>query len=96
MPMIIGALVAALANMLRQFLPGIVGRCLLVLGIGLTTHTVAMPALLALVQSKVSGMPAVFVAYFGALGIDVVVTMLLSTFLAVRAQRVFLSKLSGS
>lgn len=94
MPLIIGALVSALIGALRQWLPGIVGRLLLAFGIGMVTHKVAMPALLGYIQSRVSGMPAVMVAYFGACGIDVCITLILSALAAVRAQRVILSKVS--
>ena len=93
MPLIIGALIAGLMNALRTFLPGIVGRVLLALGIGLATQTLAMPALLGAIQTRVSGLPAVLVAYFGALGFDVAVTIALSAIAAKAAQRVFLAKL---
>lgn len=96
MPAIIAALVAAFFQAARQYLPGIVGRILAAFGIGIFSHTIAMPALMAFIQSRVSGLPAIFLAYFGALGFDVVATMFISAALAVKAQKVFLGKLSGA
>ncbi|WP_407351561.1 DUF2523 family protein [Luteimonas sp. R10] len=96
MPAIIGALVAALINALRQYLPGIVGRVLLALGIGFFTHTVAMPALLGIIQSKLFGLPGVLVAYFGALGLDVVCTIVISAAAAKATQRLLLRRIGSS
>ncbi len=95
MPLLIGALVTALINALRAWLPGIVGRILLTFGIGFATQTLAMPALIGFVQSRMAGMPSVLLAYAGALGIDVAVTMVLSAIAAGRLQRVALSKVTG-
>jgi len=95
MPLIIMALVTALMSALRELLPGLVGRLMLAIGIGFATQKLAMPALMGFVQAKVSGLPGLFVAYFGALRLDVCVTITLSTILATRAQRVFLSKVGG-
>lgn len=95
MPLIIMALVTALMSALRELLPGLVGRLMLAIGIGFATQKLAMPALLAFVQAKVSGMPQLIVAYFGALRVDVCVTIMLSAILATRAQRVFLSKVGS-
>lgn len=95
MPMIIGALISALISALRTYLPGIVGRVLIALGIGFATETIAMPALKGFIQSKLGGLPAVLVAYWDATGIGIMVTMILSAMLANRAQRAFLSKLGG-
>lgn len=94
MPLLIGALVAALMNALRAYLPGIVGRVLLALGIGFVTHTLAMPALLGMIQTRASGMPALLLAYFGACGFDVAITIILSALAARASQKVLLSKLS--
>lgn len=93
MPLIIGALISALINALRTYLPGIVGRVLLALGIGFATHTLAMPALLGMIQTRVSGLPAVLLQYFGALGIDVAITIILSALAARAAQKALLTKL---
>ena len=95
MPMIIGALISALISALRTYLPGIVGRVLIALGIGIATETIAMPALKGFIQSKLGGLPSVLVAYWDATGIGIMVTMILSAMLANRAQRAFLSKLGG-
>lgn len=96
MPAIIGALVAALFQALRQYLPGILGRVLIAFGITLTVHQVAMPQLKAFIQSKMGALPAVIYAYVDATGFGLAVTMILSAIAAGVAQRAFLSKLSGS
>lgn len=96
MPLILGALVSLLMSALRQYLPGIVGRVLLAFGIGLFTHKMALPALKAFIQSKLPGLGAVGVAYWDATGIGIMVTMILSAIAASRAQKVVMSKLSGS
>lgn len=93
MPAIIGALVAALIGALRQYLPGILGRVLLTFGIALVTNEVALPALKSFVQSYFGGLPSVLLAYAGALAFDKAVTLILSAAVAVRAQRVILSKI---
>lgn len=93
MPLILSALGGLLISLLRQYLPGIIGRVLLALGIGFFTHKLAMPALLGMVQDMVSGMPARLVAYYAAFGLDVVMTILLSAYVGVRSQRVLLKKL---
>lgn len=96
MPAILGALGALLVQLAREYLPGILGRALLAFGIGFTAYELGMPALIAFIQSKVNAMGAVYIAYFKALGLDVVCTMILSALIAVRAQKVALSKLGGS
>ena len=93
MPMIIGALVAALINAARMYLPGIVGRILLALGIGFVTHKLAMPALLGMLQGYVNQLPGVLRAYFGAIGLDVCATMIFSALAARMAQKTILKKL---
>lgn len=95
MPLIIGALVSALINALRTYLPGIAGRVLLALGIGFATHTLAMPALLGMLQARAAGLPAVLLQYFGALGFDVAITIILSALAARAAQRALLTKLGS-
>lgn len=96
MPAIIGALVAALIGALRAYLPGIIGRVLLMFGIGLATHELAMPALKTMIQTYFAGLPSVLLAYAGALGFDKAVTLILSAALAVRAQRVLLTRLKAT
>lgn len=95
MPMILGALVAALLQGLRTYLPGIVGRVLLAFGIGVFTHTMAMPALKAFIQGYIGGLGSVAVAYFEASGFGVFTTLVLSAIMATRVQRVALAKLTG-
>jgi hypothetical protein len=94
--MIIGALVAALLQALRQYLPGIIGRVLLAFGIGFATNEIAMPALKAFIQSKLGALPAVLYAYFEACGFGIATTMILSAYLAARAQAAILTKLKAS
>ncbi|ASY88981.1 DUF2523 domain-containing protein [Xanthomonas citri pv. malvacearum] len=96
MPMIIGALIAALMQALRTYLPGIVGRVLLAFGIGLVTNEIAMPALKSVIQSKLAGAGPIIVAYWDATGLGIMVTMILSAILAVQSHRILLKKLSGS
>lgn len=96
MPQIIGALVAFLIGALREYLPGIIGRILLAFGIGAFTHTIAMPALKSFVQSKIAGLGSIGVAYWDATGLGIMVTMILSAIAAAKAQKIVLSKLSGS
>ncbi|MEX5404634.1 DUF2523 family protein [Stenotrophomonas sp. WED208] len=95
MPQILAALVALLVSALRQYLPGIIGRVLLAFGIGFVTHEVAMPALKGYVESKFGALPPLFQAYWGATGIGVAVTMILSAWFATRAQAAVLSKIGS-
>lgn len=95
MPQIILALVAMLISALRQYLPGIIGRVLLALGIGFVTHEVAMPALKSFVESQYGQLPPILQAYWGATGIGIAITMLLSAWIAGRTQKAVLSKLES-
>ncbi len=95
MPQIIAALVALLISALRQYLPGIIGRVLLAFGIGFVTHEMAMPALKSFVESKFGMLPPVLQAYWGATGIGIAATMIISAWLAARAQKAILSKLEA-
>ena len=95
MPAIVASIVGWLISALRQWLPGIVGRVMLALGIGLATHQIVVPSLLALVQARVAALPPSLVAYFGALDVEIVVTMILSAAASHKAQKVVLRKLGG-
>lgn len=95
MPAIIGALVALLIQGARQYLPGIVGRVLFAFGIGMTMHTIALPALKAFIASKISALTPIMAIYFEATGIGIMFTMILSAIIATVAQRAFLAKLGG-
>ena len=92
MPAILLALGSLLVQLARTYLPGIVGRVLLALGIGFATHAFAVGPMLALLQSYVSGMPAVLVQTFSAIGLDKVCTMLFSAYAARAASRLLLVK----
>ncbi len=95
MPAIIGALVAALITGLRTYLPGIVGRILLTLGIGFTAYKIALPPLIAMASEYIDRLPIVARVYFGALGLDIALVMILSALVAVRAQRMVMTKLGA-
>ena len=90
MPLIIAAFWAALIPMLRTWLPSLVGRVLLAFGVGLAAHYVALPPLLALILSYMDGLPDFWVQMFGALWVDVVITMVLSCAIAQRVSKAFL------
>lgn len=93
MPLIIGALVSFLFQAARTYLPGIIGRCLLALGIGLATSKLAMPAIKSAVMSYLPGLgPAA--AYWDASGAGIAFTMILSAIAAQMTQRAFLTKLT--
>lgn len=96
MPMIIAALVSMLLQALRQYLPGIIGRVLLAFGIGLVTHEVALPAIKSFIQSKLSALGPVLVAYFDYTGFGIAVTMILSAWAATYAQKAMLAKLGSN
>lgn len=95
MPQIIGALIAALLTAARTYLPGIAGRVLLALGIGFATYEFAMPAILSLMQSQVSGLSPLLHAYFGALGIDMGITMILSAMAARAAHKAIMARVGS-
>ena len=57
-------------------------RVLLTLGISFATVKVSLPLLMGFVQNYVGGLPADLYQYFGAVGGDVVVTMIMSAFMA--------------
>lgn len=96
MPAVVMALVGWFISALRQYLPGIVGRVLLALGIGFVVKTVALPSLLALVASRVDAFTPTMRAYFGAFGIDMAVTIILSACAARAGQKMLLRRMSGS
>jgi hypothetical protein len=95
MPVIIGALVAAIVTALRTYLPGIIGRILLALGIGFAVKEIAIPSLIALVNTYLVALPPILMAYFGALKIDVCISLILSAFAAKATQKAMLAKLDG-
>lgn len=93
MPLILGALVSLLMQALRTYLPGIVGRCLLALGIGFVAHELALPAIKSAALSYLPALgPAA--AYWDGSGAGIAFTMILSAIAAQRTQRAFLSKLT--
>lgn len=95
MPAVVAAIVGWLISALREYLPGIVGRILLTLGIGFATKTLVLPSLLGMIQARVAGLPALALAYFNAFGLDVCITIILSAAVAVQAQS-FMIKRMGS
>lgn len=95
MPLIIGALVAALIGAARLYLGGIVGRALLTLGIGFVTHKFVLPAITGLIAEYIGRLPAFAVAYIGALGLDVAFVMIVSAWIAVKVQSFTVEKITG-
>ena len=93
MPQIILAAVAYLLSALRQYLPGIVGRVLLAFGMGYVSHEFAFPAVKAFIESKFGQLPPVLQAYWGATGMGIATTMLISAWIAGHTQRAVLSKI---
>ncbi|PJK12474.1 hypothetical protein CO613_11430 [Lysobacteraceae bacterium NML07-0707] len=79
---LLGALITALLGAAKKYLPTLVGKVLLAFGITIATSEIVLPSLIAFVQSHMSGMPRLVFAYVGALGIDKVVTMILSALAA--------------
>lgn len=95
MPLIIGALVAALIGAARIHLGGIVGRALLTLGIGFVTHKYVLPAITGLIADYIGQLPAYAVAYIGALGLDVAFVMIVSAWISIRIQKFTVEKITG-
>ncbi|QIK81672.1 DUF2523 domain-containing protein [Lysobacter sp. HDW10] len=93
MPAILFAAGALLLDLAKRYLPTLVGRLMLAMGIGLATNNLVLPQLKALVQAQVGGLPGIIVAYFGALGLDKAFTIILSALAANAAAKVFLKKL---
>lgn len=92
---IIYAFVAHLINMVRFFAPGIVGKTVTALGVGLYFYNVALPIVIGYAQEHAAGLPALALQYFGALGLDVVVTVWLSVNVAKLANKTWLGRLTG-
>jgi predicted transporter len=91
----IATLVGALWNVARDVLPGIVGRIMLTLGLSYATTSLALPAVKAFVQARMTGVPADVVLLLGALQFDKAIVMILSAGVAVRASRLTLSRRAG-
>lgn len=88
----LAAAMAWLMQTLRRWLPSILGSAAAAGGVGLVTHQLAIPALTALIQAKVSALPPLVYAYFYACGFDVVVSILLSAMAARMAREVALRR----
>lgn len=99
LPVVIGVAASAIGGFLfnaaRQYLPGIVGRVLTALGLGFFLNEVAVPSLLGMIQSQVGGLPGVMASYFGALGLDVCTTIILSAVAGRAAHKMVLGKLTS-
>lgn len=80
------ALFALLGRMLVWLVSTYAGqwvlKCLLALGVGVVTHTVATPALMSFLQSKASGLSMFLFQVFGAIGGDVAFSMIISATVA--------------
>lgn len=87
-----GAVVTALFEAIRRWGPEVIVRVLAAFGVGLFTYNVAVPSMLDFIKSYVSGLPPWVFAHFGALGIDVAITMILSALAARASAKVFLRR----
>lgn len=96
MPAIVLAIVGWLISALRQYLPGIVGRILLALGIGFATQQLVLPSLLGIAQSIIGTLPSRALAYYSALGCDIEISIVLSAIAAGRVQSVLLRRIGGA
>jgi len=80
------AILALLGRMLVWLVSTYAGqwilKTLLALGIGVVTHEVATPALMAFLQSKSSGLGLFLFQAFGAIGGDVAFSMIISATVA--------------
>ncbi|PJJ98281.1 hypothetical protein CO615_09765 [Lysobacteraceae bacterium NML75-0749] len=79
---IFGGLITSLLAAAKEYLPTLIGKVLVAFGFAVVTNEIVVPNLIAYVQSHMSGMPRLVFAYVGALGIDKVVTMILSALAA--------------
>ena len=86
------ALGSIIINLLRQYLPGILGRVLLAFGIGFAAHSFAVEPMLNLIQAQTGSLPAVLAQTFSAIGMDKVITMIFSAYAAKTASNLILSK----
>lgn len=98
-PLIIAGIASAvggfLFNAARQYLPGIIGRCLAALGIGFLLNEVAIPSLLGMIQSQLAGLGAFTVSYFGALGLDIVCSIIIGATAGRATQKLVLGKIAA-
>ncbi|GAA0708511.1 DUF2523 domain-containing protein [Dyella marensis] len=93
------AIIALVGRMLLWLVSTYAGqwvlKILVTLGLTVVTNKVAMPALLSLVQSYANGLPSVAYQTFGALGMDVACSMLLSASVTSATGRLVLRRVSS-
>lgn len=93
------ALIALVGRMLLWLVSTYAGqwvlKILVSLGLTVVTNKVAMPALLSLVQGYASALPAAAFQTFGALGLDVACSMILSATVTSVTGRMVLRRLAS-
>lgn len=82
MPVIIALVGRMLIWLVSTYAGQWVLKCLLALGIGIVTHTVATPALMGFLQARASGLSSFLFQVFGAVGGDVGFSMIISATVA--------------
>jgi hypothetical protein len=90
MPLPIGAGTAAIVALFGRLMVWLMAtylgqwvlRIMITLGISFATVKISLPLLMSFVQNYVGGLPADLYQYFGAVGGDVVVTMIMSALMA--------------
>lgn len=87
-----GVLTAVLRYVFMAHLAGFVIRAFSVLGLTLVTNEMIVDPLMDLIQGRANGMPAEMVEWFGFLGLDTVLSILISAHSIAAVKRVFLGK----
>lgn len=95
-PLALAALTPLLMQLLRWLflakLASFIGRVAVMLGIGLATNEFLIDPLLEHVEAAWSGVPASLAQWMGALGLDKVISILMSAFAIAGAKQLFLAK----
>jgi hypothetical protein len=65
-------------NALRNLLPGIVGRVMIALGVGVTSYTFLLPEILSWIQGYFSSLDSSALALLGALNVDNAFNLIIS------------------
>lgn len=74
----------------RDLAAGIVGKILATFGLTMVTFDAVLPNLKAFVLSQISGMPAQWVEFLGAIGFGIAISMVLSALTIRMAWKVFI------
>lgn len=67
-------------NALRGFLPGIVGKVISTLGIGMATYSYILPQVVDFIQTFLNSMPQEAINLLGALRVDIALTIVFSAY----------------